>query len=282
MVENSDGIPADALEDIAYLAKSANRLRLLDTLASGSYSRRDLDERTGIARTTIGRIVNEFEERGWAERTPNGEYTTTPVGEQVVTEFMPLVESMGVIRELGSLVTWIQAVEHPLSLHHLSDATVRWPEQDDPMEILDFFVDLIRDTSEFYTLNHLAPAVAFTEIMRDRLVADQLTATCVFTGELVDYIQRRPDRRERWRDCVAAGADVYRYDGAVPCNLIILDKRGYIAKSQAEHGNQYTMIESENSVVRAWAMEVIETHKVDSRRLDTGAFEDPTTAEDDR
>ena len=278
MVGDSDGIPADALEDIAYLAKSANRLRLLDTLASGSYSRRELDELTGIARTTIGRIVNEFEERGWAERTPDGEYTTTPMGEQAVTEFTPLVESMGTIRKLGNLVVWLQAVEPPLGLHHLSDATVRWPEQDDPMEIIDFFTDLMRDTSEFHTLNHLAPAVTVTEIMRDRLVADQLTATFVFTGELVDYIQRRPDRRERWRDCVAAGADVYRYDGAVPCNLLIFDEREYIAKSQAEYGDQYTMIESDNTAVRAWAREVIETHKTDSKRLDTGAFGDPTTA----
>jgi predicted transcriptional regulator len=282
MVGNPDGIPADALEEIAYLAKSANRLRLLGTLASGSYSRRELDELTGIARTTIGRIVNEFEERGWAERTPDGEYTTTPMGEQVVTEFTPLVESMEGIRKLGNLVTWIQAVERPLGIHHLSDATVRWIEQDDPMEVIDFFTDLMRDTSEFHTLNHLAPAVTVTKIVRDRLVADQLTATFVLTGELVDYIQGRPDRRERWRDCVAAGADVYRYDGAVPCNLILFDERGYIANSQAEYGDQYTMVESENTAVRAWAKEVIEVHKADSKPLDTGAFEDPTTAGNDR
>lgn len=281
MARGFDSISSDALEDIAYLAKSANRLRLLDTLASGSYSRRELDERTGIARTTIGRIVNEFEERGWVVRTPDGKYTTTPVGEQVVAEFTPLVESMGAIRKLGNLVSWLQMGEQSISLRHLRNATVRRPEHDDPMEIIDFFVNLIRDASEFYTLNHLAPAVAFTEIMRDRLVADQLTATCVLTGELVDYIHERPDRRERWRECIAAGADVYRYDGEVPCNLLILGEKGFIAKSQAEYGEQYTMIESGHSAVRSWALGVIEKHKADSKRLDSGAFEDSTTSEDD-
>ena len=49
-----------ALDDIAFLARSVNRVEVLETLSSGPHNRAELQEATDISRPTVGRIVNNF------------------------------------------------------------------------------------------------------------------------------------------------------------------------------------------------------------------------------
>jgi hypothetical protein len=72
MSSESSEISTEALEDIAYLCRSANRVTILDALTEGPYSRRELANQTDASRTTLDRIVNELEERRWVERTTEG------------------------------------------------------------------------------------------------------------------------------------------------------------------------------------------------------------------
>jgi DNA-binding IclR family transcriptional regulator len=69
MTGGESPVPADALADVDYLSRSDNRVTLLDALAEGAATRRALAEETGVSRATLDRIVTEFEERDWAERT---------------------------------------------------------------------------------------------------------------------------------------------------------------------------------------------------------------------
>lgn len=269
---HSDVVPEGALEDIAYLARSANRVRLLDALSSGSYTRRDLTDRTGIARTTVGRIISEFEKRGWVHRGTDGEYEATPVGEQVVSEFTLLAESMAAIRNLGEIIAWFQATEQPIGLHHLRDATVLRPESADPMAPTVAYIDDLRTASEFHCLVGVAPPVSFEKAMRDGVVERGLTVRHVISESEYAYLRDYPERVRRWREYIRAGANVYRYDGIIPCNFIILDETVYIAKSQSDYGEPYTVIESENDAVRSWAHGIIERYRADSERLDVAAF----------
>lgn len=263
---------AGALEDIAYLARSANRVRLLDELVSGASTRSDLTERTGIARTTVGRIVKEFEERGWVERTAGGGYTATPTGRQVVAEFTPLVDSMTVIRILGETVAWFQATEQQISLHHLRDATVWRPERTDPMAPTAAYMDDLRTAAEFHCLVGVAPPISFEKAMQDGVVERGMRVEHVISESEYTYLRDDPERSKRWREYIGAGANVYRYDGTVSINLVVLDATVYIAKSQSDYGEPYTVIESDDEVVRSWAHEVIETHKADSVPLAADDF----------
>lgn len=62
-VRESDAIPADSPEDVAYLSPFANRVAILGALTSGPCARRDLTEMTGASKTTPDRIVSELEDR---------------------------------------------------------------------------------------------------------------------------------------------------------------------------------------------------------------------------
>lgn len=270
----SDTIPTEAVDDVAYLSRSINRIRILDALTNGPYSRRKLAESTETSRTTLDRIVNELEERGWAERTPDGDYVGTAAGTRLMEEVRPFVDSVEAVRRLDEAVAWLPSDELTVGLEHFRSAKVRRPEQDDPMATVDYFVDLLRDITEFRVLAHLAPPAPLARVMRDRLEAERLTAEYVLTAELVGYLGERPDRRERWRDVVEGGADVFRVEGPIPCNLLIFDDVVFIKKSgpgpiQDSYG---APIRSENETVRSWAHGLIDRYRDDAVRVDGGAF----------
>lgn len=193
----SDRVPDGALEDIAYLSRSDNRLVVLTALTEGPHTRRELEEVTGVSRAIIGRIVNEFEEWDWAERTIDGDYAATPTGHHMATQFTPFVESIKAVRRFGEAVEWLPTDELSIGLHHFSDAVVKRPENNDPMEIIDYFTDLIRYAPEIRVLTHLAPPEPFAKSMRDGFNTDRLNGTFVLTGELVEYLRTRSARRER-------------------------------------------------------------------------------------
>lgn len=272
MQEDSDVESADALEDLAYLARSRNRVSILESLAAEPLTRGELAERTSIASTTIGRILNELADREWVERTDAGSYATTPVGRQVIAEFTPVVDTMSVIQTLGETVAWIQAADQPLELQHLTDATVRRPVQADPMAPMSAYMDDLRTATEFYCLVGVAPPENFEEAMRNGAVDRGMRAEHVITESEFNYLLDYPDRLERWRDYIEAGANVYCHAGSVPCNLMIIDETLYIGNAQSEYGEPYTIIESTNNTVLEWAHRVIDNYREESKKFAVADF----------
>lgn len=267
----------DALEDVAYLTRSPNRIRLLEVLAAGSYSRRELRDLTDVAGTTVGRILNEFSEREWSERTDEGEYTATPVGRQIIAEVLALVESIAVIRKLGETVAWLQATENPLSLDQLTDATVVRPDPADPMAPMNAYMGDLRTASEFRCLVGVAPPESFEKAMRDGVVERGMRVEHVISEGEYAYLLDYPARLLRWREYIEAGANVYCYGGTVPCNVMILDGRVYITNIQSEYGEPYTVIQSETDAVLSWGRNLIDSYRADAEQLDSGDFTEKST-----
>lgn len=275
MPGDSGAESAEALEDIAYLARSRNRVRILEVLASEALTRAELTDRTSIARTTIGRILNELSERGWVERTDAGTYTTTPIGRQVIAEFTPIVDTMSVIQNLGETVAWFQDADPPLDLQHLADAIVWRPVPADPMAPMTAYMDDLRSAAEFHCLVGVAPPENFEKAMRNGTVERGMRVEHVITEGEFTYLLNYPNRLDRWRDYIEAGANVYRYAGSVPCNLLIFDDTLYIGNSQAEFGEPYTVIESTNRSALDWALQIVEEHREESQRLEPTDFTAP-------
>lgn len=259
----------DALEDIAYLARSENRVRILEVLTTGAFPRRDLEAETGVSRTTLGRILGELEDRGWAERTTDGEYVATPRGEHVIAEFTPVVAAMATIRHLGSAVSQLPAEELSIGLEHFGDATVRRPAANDPLGLVRRLVTLLDGAATFRTLTFLAPPVPVGEAMYEGIQDGDLTATHVLAGGLVEHLQANPDGPPPWAAYLDAGARVYRYEGHIPCNTFIVDDT-VILKTDHPAGTEY--VESENDTVREWAEELIATYRDDAEQVTVEYF----------
>lgn len=248
MLGGAGELPEDAVGDIAYLARSNNRVEILMTLATAPHTPRSLAEVTEASRSTLERILTELDERGWAERTADGAYTVTPVGELTVAEFTPLVGAMQAIRTLDDAVDWLPREELSIGLHHFRDATVIRPEPNGPMAPDTRLIDLLCEADEFRCLVRIAPSLVFEKAMRDGVVEGRLRTEHVITDGELAYISDQPGRLERWREYLKAGANLFRYDGHIPCNLFVMDEAVLIADRQPE---TCAFIESENEMVRS-------------------------------
>lgn len=262
-------VPGDALEDIAYLSRSENRVKILDALTTRAYPRRELEEATGTSRTTLGRILSEFEDRGWAKRAADGDYVATPQGEHVAAEFTPLVGAMETIETLGDAIAGLPIGELSIGLHHFSDATVRRPDANEPVKPVRRLTELLREASTFHALTFLSPPLAVGNAMHDSMSAGSLSGDHVLTGGLVEHMRERPEGPPPWADYIEAGARIYRYEGRIPCNLFVVDDIVLIANDRSD-ANEF--IESDDDTVREWALELIEAYREDAERLEAEAF----------
>ncbi|WP_137286794.1 helix-turn-helix transcriptional regulator [Halorussus salinisoli] len=269
----SNQFATGALDDVAYLARSESRVRILDTLTSESYTRKEVEETTEIARTSIDRIIKEFEQRGWVHRSADGGYRATPTGEQVMAELGPFVESMAAIRKLGDLVAWLPRDVVDIDLAHFKDVTIRRPAPAEPTSTTSYLTELLGDASAFHCLVGVAPPLAFERVMRDSVVNGDLETEHVISAEEYYYLLERTDRLPRWREYIEAGGNVFLHDGSVPCNLFIFDDTLIIANSQSDIGEPLVGIESTNETVRSWALDVIREYKRAAKPLGASDFD---------
>lgn len=275
MDAGANPIPPDALEDMAYLSRSSNRANILDLLTRGAHTRRELTEHVDASRPTLDRIVNELEDRGWIERTTDGDYVATSAGTHLIREIRPCVESVEAIRRLGPAIDWLPVDELDIGLRHFRDATVRWPAGDDPAETVDFMNQLMNESSNFQALTHLKPPASLLQVTHDAVMSGRLSVKAVGTDSYSDGpLIQQSDRRELWRDILEAGGQLYRYDGLIPCNVWIFDDLVLIKKSPpGPIDDSYGVpIVSENSAVRSWAEDLIDQYIADADRLDEDSF----------
>lgn len=270
MTGDPSGVPADALEDVAYLARSANRVALLDALASGSHTRRDLADRTGVAPTTVGRILNECQEQGWVERNADGAYTTTATGTLVVREFAPLVDAMDTIRTLGEAAAWIPTDELSVGIEHFGDATVRRSPPNAPHDTVEYLAECFREASSGRVLTFLVAPPPVVDALVEGIVDGRLTAEIVLAGGLVEFLRDQDDPPD-WADYTDDGVSVYRYDEHIPCHLFLFDARVLIMNDRPPGGGGFVV--SEDETVLAATNELFERYRDDADPVDAGAFE---------
>lgn len=263
MIEGPDSPSDTALADIAYLARSRNRVKILETIVSQPHSPREIAEATEAARSTLERILAELEERDWAERTPEGEYVGTDAGKFVVDEFTPLVRAMEAIRTLGDEISWLPRDEMSISLSHFRDAIVRRPEEGDPTEAIDHMTGLMRETENFRVISNLIPPEPTAKAIHDRVGAGQMTIDYVITEDVIEYLSGHSKRRKRWLDTIEAGANLWTWGGAIPCNLWIFDDTVWIKKSEPEsiQDTYGVPIISDDDTVRSWGHDLIDRYQ---------------------
>lgn len=275
MTDGSDTVRTEALADVEYLSRSPNRPAILGALADGPFARRELAERTGTSRTTLDRIVNELEGRGWAERTTDGDYVATTAGRHVIAETRSYLDALAAIRRLDETVDWLPGEELTIGLSQFADAVVHRPDGD-PIESFDHFTELVREAGEMRALTHLAPPGPIARAMHEGIVDGDMTLELVLTHELVDFLRAQAERRERIQDLFAAGATGFVVSGPIPCNLWIIGDRVLLKKSGPEPiDDAYGIpIESGNDTVRSWAGGLIDEWRAEATRVDADTFVD--------
>lgn len=262
MIDSRDN-PEELLEPIAYLARSKNRFRVLETLTEAipkpgldppGYEPRELQARTEASEATVNRILNEFQERGWAERDTDGEYTATTLGQSIAIGITPIINSMEAIHHLGEALSILPLNELSIDLGHFRDSTVREPQGPQPVDFGEYLSDVLDGCSSYYFLTYaLGPpnieGIDFTELDQVMILAEHT----------IDYQGAATGQTPR--EQIRTGDEVYSYRGHIPCNIMICDETVIFENGQVDGIQTGTAIESRNETVRNWALEVFDRYR---------------------
>lgn len=272
---------AETLEPIAYLARSENRFRVLEVLTetipkpgqeTPGYEPRELREVTGASDATVSRILNEFQERGWAERNDAGEYVATPEGQHLAVQFEPIAESVQTIQELEAEMAMVPATElrvgptdSLISLDAFRNATIHRPSPYDPNPLGEKIVELTNESTTLYTFTYYTIPPEVWEATYGGVTSGRLTNKAILAGGNLEHIYNLdrsfPDNDELRELAALPAQTVYRYDGHFPCNLFIGDERVLLENAQVSTIEPMTTLESHDETVRQWALDVWENYR---------------------
>lgn len=273
MFSETNDLSEDALQDVSYLTRSVNRVQILGAVATNPITPRGLAELTGASRSTLQRILSELSDRGWVRRTSEGNYAATPIGTHILNQLVPFVESIETVRELDEAVASLPTDSLSIGIHHFRDATVVRPAPNDPNAPGAYFTTSIRDTAELSCAVDLAAPLALEHAMRDRVVDGVLQSEHVLTDRLFRYNRRHPERAQTWKELAQHGADVYRYDGDIPCNVFILDGTVLLGETPPD-GEGCILFETDSQPVLEWAQGFVKEYRAKADRLTGTEFTD--------
>lgn len=259
-----------AFDDIAFLSRSASRVRVLETLASDPHDRAELQAATGIPRATVGRIVTEFETRGWV-RSDGRRYSTSPLGRFLIAEFRSLVEGVKTMQKLRAVIEWLPTEEFDFSLERFADADITLPEPSNTTAPVDRAAELVEEGDEVCILA-FGSAPSVVEAGWRTTVHGTQSFEIVFAGDTLDDLVADPDVGTWVRelaDC-ERGA-VLRYDGVVPYNIAVIDGTANFALVD-EHGAPSALIESTDRAIRSWAVSTVDAYRRESNPFDPDAL----------
>ncbi|MEF8818944.1 MAG: MarR family winged helix-turn-helix transcriptional regulator [Haloferacaceae archaeon] len=255
------------LDDIQFLANSANRIQVLEALTSGAASRRELQDATGVPRSTAARVLDDAEARGWVT-SEGSSYWITPLGEAMVTEFRRYLAATEGIHHLGPAIDWLPEPAWELEFQCFREAEVTTPTQANPTAHLDRAMDHFRGSDSYrgLTQNSLPE---YMKPLHGRVVEGQLDFEGVIEANFIDVLGSDPERAALWQDI----ADwMWLYNERVPLNMHIVDGTVLLWLCDENRAGDGVLVkgllESTHPDVVSWAKSLYEEYRADAEPLD--------------
>lgn len=240
-----------ALEEIEFLALSANRTEVLSALSEESYTRHEITEQIDASQPTLGRILRDLMDRQWIEY--NGEkYAATATGQLVVEEFTDLRETIEAELKLRTVIEWLPTETMEFDLRHLSNSTITIPSQTKPGAPIQRVLKLLRSSTHVKICSH-----AFNEqslnVIQQRAVEDTQAFEGVFSPTAVDAIAHDSTLRQQLQDLIVSeDAKIRLHDGEIPLAVTITDDIVHLLLRD-EDGFLRAALDTDEKHVLSWA-----------------------------
>jgi predicted transcriptional regulator len=256
------------LDDVEFLARSAHRVEVLQTLASGPWTRPDLHDKTGISQPTLGRVLGSLEERHWVERDGR-EYVLTAFGELVVKDFSGLLGTVETVQRLGEVIPLLPTEQMDFDARLFCDATVTTPTTGDVFRHVRRVETLVYDADHLRLLSTtVAPGSPKEHLDRiEKFLAGGQVVESVLTINTLDQSMADPEIAEIFAEITSFDrVQLYLYEGTIPQMVGVSDGITFLVPFD-DQGMPAAVIETTNETIRSWAEATIDEYIAKSTKL---------------
>lgn len=250
------------IEDVAFLARSAHRVAVLEALADGPRGRDDLRVETGASDPTIGRVLGDFEARGWTRRDGRA-YALTQPGAFVADHFGTLLAQMDTERRLRDVWRMLPGELDGFTLDLVADGVVTTVEPGDPYapanRCASFYpkTDRVRGFDAALTAPHNFETLS--ELITEGLEAEFVIPSDVSRNLRASYPEA---------DGAMASSDNLTtwWNDALPlCRVIVFDDRVGVGGYDPDSGVLAVYVDSGSPELREWAVATFERFRREAR-----------------
>lgn len=254
-----------ALDDIAFLANSENRVAILETFVEAPRTRDELRDHVDASRVTVTRILRELEARNWIENSGQ-EYAVTPLGDWICNEFTRLADEVEAEQRLRQVLQWVPSDLFTFDVRYLRDAETVLLEGSDPTAVLRRFVGLHNDSER---------AVGYTCCVAPPLIEKHWELTVngntlveqVLTPKALNTVLNHSTAEQQLYEMLdETNAHYFVYED-IPISVGIVDGTVAINLTDEERVQRGVLI-TEDETVHKWAVDLFETYRDKARPVD--------------
>jgi len=255
-----------AIEDIAFLANSENRVAVLKTLVEAPRTRHELRDEVDASRVTIARILRELEARNWIEHSGQA-YAVTQLGDWICNEFTSLVDEVEAEHRLRQALRWIPSGLLTFDVQYLRDAETVLLEGSDPTAVVRRFVRFHHESERVFGCTRcVAPPLIEKHwqltVDGDTLVEQVLTPGALET--VLDY----PTAEQQLHEMLDEPNAHYFIGENIPISVGIVDGAVAINLTDEEKVQKGVLV-TENETVHTWAVDLFETYRDEARPVES-------------
>lgn len=252
------------LEEMEFLARSANRGDVLTLVADSPHDRKALARETGVSQPTLGRILRDFESRNWVRATEAG-YTATATGRLVAGGLSELSESLAAELHLREISEWLPTDDLGFDLRRLGEATITLPTQTQPSAPISRVIELIEAATRVRIFSHAFNEQTLTAVVE--WVAAGGAFDGVFSATAIDAVADEPELREQLQQLHAAdNATIEIVEGSVPLAVTVADDTVSLLLRD-EQGHLQAAVDTDDPEIKAWATDRHDRYREAARPL---------------
>ena len=246
-----------APDDVAFLVTSDHRVAVLGALATGPRERTELRSVTGASSPTMSRILADFEERNWVERTGRT-YQLTSLGEFVADRLSAFVDAMTIEHQLRDVWQWLPHELDGFSAELFTQVAVTYPGPGHPDRATERRLELITETTTWRGFGVAMLGLRTLETSFDRFLDPQAEFQCeyLYPPEVFEELLSWGETETIVEAASSDSYTVFLHD-ELPTDdryeICLFDDRVTICCYDHEKGGLQALIETTSHDARAWA-----------------------------
>lgn len=237
----------------------SQRIEVLECVLEQPMDKRTLEEHLSVSRSTLDRAVRELELLELIEYV-DGAYRATTCGCLASRKYREFEQVIQVLAEFRPFLQHVSPSEFDLDLCCLGEANLLVPKPNNPYEMINRHVQLLKNTDYGRGLLPVTGLHAH-EAAHEAVVDGGARHELIVEPGVADTLRSNPRYAELTEEMIATGrVDLYVYDGEIPYFVGVFDEKT-VQLGADEDGEPRALLEVATDEVREWANSKLDKYK---------------------